>query len=79
MKLRSTSEIEGFTKTVDECHGEVWLESPDVKLNLKSKMSQYVAIGELIRAEGNNLELYCSLPEDEARFFAFFGTNSDVI
>lgn len=80
MKLNNVSEVNSFISVVNECKGDVWLESPDGnKFNLKSKLSQYVAIGELIRAEGSNLELYCSLPEDEPKFFAFFGDNSDAV
>lgn len=80
MKLNNISEVDGFIKVVNECVGAVWLESADGdKFNLKSKLSQYIAVGELIRSEGTNLELYCSLREDETKFFRFFSNNSDVV
>ena len=46
MKLRNIIEIEDFRNTVDSCIGSVWLESTDGdKFNLKSKFSQYIALG----------------------------------
>ena len=80
MKLANISEVDNFLKTVNECNGEVWLESTEGdRINLKSRLSQYVAIGMLISAEGDSLELYCSNHEDEIRFFKFFKENPDVL
>lgn len=80
MKLTNISEVSNFIKVVDECVGDVWLESADgSKINLKSKMSQYVAIGALISCEAENLELFCSKYEDEMRFFKFFNENPEVL
>ena len=80
MKLANIKEANSFLKTVDECTGDVWLESADGdKINLKSKLSQYVAISALISCEGESLELYCSLPEDEMKFFRFFSEYPKVL
>lgn len=80
MKLTNIKEVNSFLKTVDECKGSVWLESSDGnKFNLKSKLSQYVAIAALISIEGENLELFCALPEDERKFYDFFTENSDTL
>ena len=80
MKLKNIKEVNNFIKTVNECEGDVWLESVDgSKINLKSKMSQYVAIGALISCEADNLELFCSKYEDEIRFFKFFNENPEVL
>lgn len=80
MKLANIKEVNDFLKTVNECKGSVWLESTDgSKINLKSRLSQYVAISALISVESDNLELFCSLPEDEAMFFKFFNKNPEVL
>lgn len=80
MKLTNISEVDNFIKTINECSGDVWLESVDGnRINLKSKLSQYIAISALISIEGDNLELYCSVPEDEAKFLKFFSENPKVL
>lgn len=80
MKLANIKEVNDFLKTVDECTGSVWLESTDGdKINLKSKLSQYVAITALISCEADKLELFCSKHEDEERFFKFFRENPEVL
>ena len=73
MKLKNISELNGFIAAVDSCEGHVWLESPDGdRFNLKSKFSQYIALGALLGARGEDLELFCQLPEDKVRFFKYF-------
>ena len=73
MKLKNISELNGFIAAVDGCEGHVWLESPDGdRFNLKSKFSQYIALGALLGARGEDLELFCQLPEDKVRFFKYF-------
>ena len=73
MRLTNISEVNNFINLVNECKGDVWLESVEGdKINLKSKLSQYIAISALISIEGDHLDLYCSLPEDEAKFVKFF-------
>ena len=80
MKLVNITEVDNFLKIVDECNGDVWLESIDGdKINLKSRLSQYVAINALITCENDKLELFCALPEDEQRFFKFFSDNPKVL
>lgn len=80
MKLTNITEVDNFLKTVNECGGDVWLESVGGdKINLKSKLSQYVAISALISCEAENLELFCSNIEDETKFFKFFNENPKVL
>ena len=80
MKLANITEVDNFLKTVDECTGSVWLESVEGdKINLKSKLSQYIAINALISCESDKLKLFCSLPEDERKFFKFFYENPEVL
>ena len=73
MRLTNISEVNKFIKLINECKGDVWLESVEGdKINLKSKLSQYIAISALLSIEGDKLDLYCSLPEDEVKFIRFF-------
>lgn len=80
MRLTNISEVNSFISTVNACEGDVWLESGSRSvINLKSKLSQYIAISALLSIEGHNLELYCSMPKDEARFFKFFHDHPNVM
>ena len=54
MKLSNIGEVNDFLEVVNRCEGDVWLQSVEGdKINLKSSLSQYVAIAELIKDEGN--------------------------
>ena len=80
MKLKNISELNGFIAAVDGCKGSVWLESPDGdRFNLKSKFSQYIALGGLLGAKGEELELFCQLSEDESRFYKYFKDYPEVL
>ena len=80
MKLTKTTEVEAFRAAIDACKGEVWLESPNGdKYNLKSLFSQYLALGAMLEANGDELELFCALREDEAHFFKFFREHPEVV
>ena len=73
MRLTNIKEIEGFLNAVNDCKASVWLESQyGDKFNLKSELSQYVALSALLGENGENLMLFCSLPEDEAKLLKFF-------
>ena len=80
MKLTKTTEVEAFRAAVNACRGDVWLESPSGdKYNLKSLFSQYLALGAMLEEDGDELELFCSLSEDEAHFFKFFREYPEVV
>ena len=73
MRLKNIEELHAFLATVNSCSGDVWLESQyGDKINLKSKLSQYVAIGALLSDEQEVLELFCAHKEDEQKFFKYF-------
>ena len=75
MKLRNIDDVNAFTKVIDECVGDVWLESIyGDKYQLKSKLSQYVAIGALLKDQGESLELFAATQEDRMRLVAFIST-----
>lgn len=80
MKLKNITELNDFITAVDSCKGDVWLESPyGDRFSLKSKFSQYVALGELLGKNGDVLELFCQLPDDEKKFYEFFSEYPGVI
>lgn len=79
MKILNVEQIEDFIDAVDKCSGEVWLESPyGDKFNLKSKLSQYIALGELLGEHGQDMELFCGNVEDQHFFFQFFAKHPEV-
>lgn len=80
MKLRKLEDVTDFLKTVEECTGEVYLTSAyGDRYSLKSKMSTYVAMGELLGEHGDELELWCDNKDDEARFLTFFCNHQNVL
>lgn len=80
MRFTKITEVNDFLRIVNECKGEVWIESPmGDKYNLKSIFSQYIALGALLSQHGDELELYCSLHEDEPNFFKFFHEHPQVL
>jgi len=78
MKIRSLKDVEAFKEVVDRCVGDVWLESVyGDKYNLKSALSQYIAMAELLRDKHEDLELFARLPEDQVILMQFLGTLKD--
>lgn len=80
MKLHNVTQINEFMDAINKCKGDVWLESVyGDRYSLKSKLTQYLAIAELIGESADDLELFCADPNDEAKFFEFFKRNPDVL
>ena len=80
MRLTNSKEILEFRYAVAQCKGDVWLEDPEGnKFNLRSVISQYIALGELLQDKGETLELFCSNPEDESHFMKFFKDNPGTL
>ena len=80
MRLHNICEVNDFLDTVDCCEGDVWLDSFEGdKLSLKTSLIRYVAIADFIRDKGEMLELYCSLPEDEAKFMYLFSEHPNIV
>ena len=68
MKLSNVKDVQTFLAAVNACENDVYLKSMEGDvLNLKSSLSQYIAIGRLIEESGDNLELFAQTREDEAR------------
>lgn len=72
MKLRNIEDVERFREVIAACNGDILLQSlqGDV-FNLKSTLSQYVALGKLLSEQGDELELFARDREDEQRLLQF--------
>ena len=70
MKLKNIKEVEEFRKVIHTC--DVYLKSQDGDVfNLKSALSEYIALGQLLSEQGDNLELFADKREDEAKLISF--------
>jgi len=79
MKLKNEIEINDFLSAVDRAKHPVFLVSVEGdRYNLKSTLSRYVAIAELIKDCGTELELFCDDKSDEKYFFSFFLNHPEV-
>ena len=72
MRLTNVTDVEKFIDVIKQCSGSVYLKSLEGDVfNLKSSMSQYVAIGRLVGESGDTLELFADDKEDEIRLLNF--------
>ena len=79
MKLTNIKQVEDFIAAVNRAHSNVWLVSPQGdRYNMKSALSQYIALGALLGQHGDELELFCSDSSDEGKFMNFLMKNPDV-
>ena len=79
MKLTKIEQVNEFLSIVDSCKGDVTLRSLDGDIfNLKSKLSQYIAIAALLGQHGDELELFWSDREDEGKFMQFLMENPSI-
>ncbi len=68
MKLTNVKDVQKFIEVVNSCEHDVYLKSVEGDVfNLKSSLSQYIAIGRLLEENGDSLELFAQTREDEAR------------
>ncbi len=80
MKLQNIDQVHEFLKVVDECKEDVYLTSSfGDKYNLKSKLSQYIAVAALLGDHGEELELWCDSKDDEAMMLDFLAQHKEII
>ncbi len=74
MLLKNVHDVNLFMDAIGRCRDDVILMSRDgrEKLNLKSKISQYVAIERLHRECGDEYEIFCMNKADEGYMLKFF-------
>ena len=79
MKLTKIEQVNEFLSIVDSCKGDVTLTSTyGDNFNLKSKLTQFVAMGALLGEHGDSLELFCSDSADEAKFIEFLSAHPEI-
>jgi len=75
MKIQNITDTDGFFKLVDKCKGKVELvTSEGDRLNLKSKLTQFVSLAKLFAEDTDTLpdmELVLYDPEDAMHFINF--------
>ena len=72
MRLKNVNQVNKFKEVINECTGNVYIHTPQGDVfNLKSALSEYIAIGRLLDEHGDELELFADLREDETRLFLF--------
>ena len=66
-------DFEDFIKAIDECKGDVYLETSDGDvLNLKSKLCQMIGLSTILKStEISEATIRCANPEDETMLFRF--------
>ena len=74
MKLNNITDVQKFTAAINACKSDVYLRSQEGdQFNLKSSLSQYIAIGRLLEESGDSLELFAQTREDEAILLEMLG------
>lgn len=74
MKVQNITDVEKFFKVVDSCSGKVELVTGEGdRLNLKSKLAQYVSMASIFSAgvEIPELEIIAYEPEDTTKLINF--------
>jgi len=68
MKIREVKDVEKLLKVVDQCQGNIELvTSEGDRLNLKSKLCQYLALSKIFSAAKiEEIEIVASNPDDNA-------------
>ncbi len=80
MKIKNIKNVETFLAVVNECKGDVTLTSVyGDKYNLKSALTQYVAVAALVGDHGEELELWCTDKDDEKKFLKMFNEHPDML
>ena len=80
MKIKNIKDVETFLKIVNESEGGVTLTSVyGDKYNLKSTLTQYVAVTAHVGEHRNKIELWCSNKNDEKKFLQMFNENTEML
>lgn len=74
MLLKDMKDVNLLISAVEKCKGDVVLRSIDgsEEFNLKSKLSQYIAISKLCDEHGDEYEVYCLNRDDQPYMLQFF-------
>lgn len=74
MLLKNVHDVEKLLEVISHCRGDVILRSTDGReeINMKSKLSQYIAIERLLSDHGDQYEFFCMNKADEGYMLAYF-------
>lgn len=78
MKIEHITNIPEFFDVIDSCTGKVELVGEDIRLNLKSKLSQYIGLAEIFSAEAHEipeLEIVVYNQEDANKLMNYMVNN----
>ena len=78
MKIEHITNIPEFFDVIDSCTGKVELVGEDIRLNLKSKLSQYIGLAEIFSAEAHEileLEIVVYNQEDANKLMNYMMNN----
>lgn len=72
--LKNISDLNAFREAIDSCKGDVYLLKQDKseQFNLKSLLSQYIALGKLAEEHGDEYEIFCQFSTDEGYLIKYF-------
>ena len=80
MKIKNIKNVETFLEVVNGCKWEVTLTSVyGDKYNLKSALTQYVAVAALVGDHGEELELWCTDKDDEKKLLKMFNEHPEML
>ena len=74
--LKDIKDLEAFRAAVKQCKGDVILRKNDgsEEFNLKSTLSEFIALGKLADKHGDRYEIFCMNRADEANLLKYFYT-----
>ena len=72
--LCDIKDLEAFRAAVKDCKNDVILRKNDgtEEFNLKSTLSEFIALGKLADKHGDNYEIFCMDHADEANLLKYF-------
>ena len=73
MKINHIDDIEKFFKVIDSCTGKVELVGEDIRINLKSKLTQYFSLANIFSGGGEipELEIIAYNQEDVNKLISY--------
>ena len=72
--LKDIKDLEAFRAAVKDCEGDVILRKNDnsEEFNLKSTLSEFIALGKLADTHGDMYEIFCMDHSDEVNLLRYF-------
>ena len=72
--LKDIKDLKAFRVAVKNCKGDVILRKNDgsEEFNMKSELSEFVALGKLADMHGESYEVFCMNKDDEPNLLEYF-------